>query len=167
MNNLMILSEDEEYQSFHYRVSCQCTDPNCCIDLDIVADTVRSDGKDQICGWSIEFWQTFQGWRSYWKRLKTGLSLIFGSKHRWMTNCFVLDEDNVKALEYVLKKYWELNKSYNWNAYHKFLDNHIQFIRLFNLARTNNFSSKDKEHLNTCDLCNNILHILQQEAMSK
>jgi hypothetical protein len=166
MNKLMILSEDEDYQAFHYRISCQCTEPNCHIDLDIMADTIEIEGKEQICGWSLEFWQQFQGWRSFWQRVKTGLSLIF-YKNRWMTNAFVLDDDNVHAFEYTLKKYWEVNKKYHWNAYQKFIDSHLKFGRLYHLAlNSDKISESDRKHLDDCKLCMTIYVAMQQENLS-
>ena len=95
IKKLMILGEDDEYDYFHYRISCQCTEPNCCVDLD-------------IDGLSIEFWRSYQNfWRTFWQRLKTGLLIIF-TRRRWMTDCFVFDEDNVEAFEYVLQKWKEV-----------------------------------------------------------
>lgn len=162
MNNLkklMIIDEDENLQMFHYRIACCCEHPDDDLSFDIFSDTVeavKGSGKYEVVGWEFSFDKSAEDYLPYWRRAWNGIKLLFGYKlSRY--DSFLLDNDNIAAIEYVFAKYKEINRQSYWNLSTKFSANHIDFNRLLSFGVGNSINKEDSEHLTKCSLCRNIL----------
>lgn len=108
-NKLMILDEDDEYKDYRYKIACSCTDNDCDLNFDINANKTKNphSGKFEVTDWSIEFYTYKYHYGNWWNRIKSGIKLIFGF-NPGILHAFILDKDNVEAIQYVLKKYKEV-----------------------------------------------------------
>lgn len=115
MNKLMILDENKQYGRFSYRIACHCEDNECDLEFDIWSDTTENpigSGKYEVMDWNISFYTYRQHYGSYWKRVWTAIKMLFGY-NKLVLHCFMLDKDNVEAIQYVLNKYREIG---DWDS---------------------------------------------------
>lgn len=98
ISKLMIIDEDDEYGLFRYRIACECTDNNCDLEFDMI--------RDEHGIWALEFNTMREHYGNWWERFKTGIKLLLGY-NKFTLHCFMLDDDNVRGMTYILNKYVE------------------------------------------------------------
>lgn len=113
----MILREDVDKGDFSYRIACHCEDNECDIHFNICSDIVENpagSNKYEVINWNIEFYTYRRHYGSYWQRIWTAIKMLFGY-NKLILHCFMLDKDNVKAMEYILNKYKKIG---DWDSNH-------------------------------------------------
>src|SRR5688572_23003446 len=111
---LLIESEDDTIDNYHYRISCQCgmSDHDIDVCLDFESENIKN--KDGSASYHhvqcIQFYFFDDAYfHSYWMRIKEALRILLKRRSQ-IKHDFMLEEPGIKALQYVLNKFQFLNE---------------------------------------------------------